>query len=121
MDVSDGLLGDLKKLLCASGVDGVIRLEDLPLSPAARHVLIHDPSVLRDLLTGGDDYEILGTVGPEKWEGFKTACQTVDLQITSLGTVTQSGKGRLRIENGRESPFLWNPRWNEGSLSYEHD
>jgi thiamine-monophosphate kinase len=120
LDVSDGLLGDLKKLLSASGVDGLIRLKDLPLSPPAHQVLTCDHSMLRDLLTGGDDYEILGTVAPDKWEGFKKKCHAAHLRITSIGQVIETGEGKLSIENGRENPFRWDPHWNEGPLSYEH-
>ncbi len=61
MDVSDGLLGDLGKLVRASGVGAVVQLESLPVSPSlaaqggrarCEHYLLH----------GGDDYELLFTV-----------------------------------------------------------
>lgn len=120
-DVSDGLLGDLKHLLSTSGVDGVIHLGDLPFSPSAHQVLKSDPRMLRTLLTGGDDYEILGTLAPDRWEGFKEECRAVGLHVTSIGRVAERGRGWLHIENGNESPFLWNPSWNEGPLSYAHD
>ena len=34
MDVSDGLVGDLAKMLRASGVTGILRVDDVPLSAA---------------------------------------------------------------------------------------
>ena len=48
MDVSDGLVGDLAKMLRASGVSGVLDLRKLPLSPAARAYLAADPARDRD-------------------------------------------------------------------------
>ena len=36
MDVSDGLIGDLAKMLAASGIGGDLTVADVPLSPAAR-------------------------------------------------------------------------------------
>lgn len=59
MDVSDGLAGDLAKLLRASSVGAVVDLPLIPLSPAARAALACDPALLETALTGGDDYEIL--------------------------------------------------------------
>jgi thiamine-monophosphate kinase len=59
MDVSDGLVGDLRALLRASSVSGRIELADIPLSQAARAALDADPSLEETIFCGGDDYEIL--------------------------------------------------------------
>jgi thiamine-monophosphate kinase len=59
MDVSDGLAGDLAKLAKASRVGAQVRIEDVPLSEAAREAIGVEPSLLELALTGGDDYEIL--------------------------------------------------------------
>ncbi|ARN82695.1 thiamine-phosphate kinase [Methylocystis bryophila] len=59
MDVSDGLIGDLAKLARASKVAARVKLEDIPLSEAAREALAFAPDLLETLLCGGDDYEIL--------------------------------------------------------------
>jgi len=62
IDVSDGLAGDLQKLLLASGVGAEIELAKLPLSDAlcARF----DPEQqLYFALQGGDDYELCFTSG----------------------------------------------------------
>ncbi len=57
IDVSDGLLGDLGKLVEASGVGATIRVEDVPLSQALTTCFDED-RVLPLALTGGDDYEL---------------------------------------------------------------
>ena len=64
MDVSDGLAGDLAKMMRASGVSAIVDLGQIPLSPAAQKLVTADPSLLDRLVTGGDDYEILCTVAP---------------------------------------------------------
>ncbi len=66
MDVSDGLAGDLAKLCRASGVAAEIDVTRVPLSNAARAALAADPALLETILTGGDDYEIVLTLAPEK-------------------------------------------------------
>jgi thiamine-monophosphate kinase len=61
MDVSDGLLGDLRKLCMASGVGATLELDALPLSEA---LLSRYPSEECEnfALHGGDDYELLFTL-----------------------------------------------------------
>ncbi len=62
MDISDGLIGDLAKMLRASGVGGVVDLRRMPLSNAARAYLAADPQAIEIAATGGDDYEVLAAV-----------------------------------------------------------
>jgi len=64
IDVSDGLLGDLKKLLAASGVGGELDVENLPMSDA---IMSRFDEARRTgfALTGGDDYELCFTARPD--------------------------------------------------------
>lgn len=79
IDISDGLAGDLEKLLAASGVGGEIEIADLPLSDALRSHF--DADQQRNLaLTGGDDYELCFTSSDPDIE-------TMD-GISKIGTVT---------------------------------
>ncbi|MGQ3675741.1 thiamine-phosphate kinase [Xanthobacter sp. TB0139] len=66
MDVSDGLAGDLAKMLSASGCGGRLEAGRVPLSSAAAAVVQAEPDLLRTVLGGGDDYEILATVSHDK-------------------------------------------------------
>ena len=66
MDVSDGLAGDLGKLCRASGVAAEIEIARVPLSDAARQALAAEPALIETILTGGDDYEVLCAMAPEK-------------------------------------------------------
>lgn len=63
IDLSDGLVGDLVKLLDASGVGAEIDINRVPMSKALRHRFSADEA--QDFaLTGGDDYELCFT-GPD--------------------------------------------------------
>lgn len=63
IDISDGLVGDLRKLLDASGVGADIDVDALPLSQAIiAHFGVADAE--RFALTGGDDYELCFTAVP---------------------------------------------------------
>lgn len=67
-DVSDGLIADAGHIAKASGLGLSIDLAKLPLSPAASTWLARQPDrirALRDLASGGDDYEIVCTAPPD--------------------------------------------------------
>ncbi len=73
MDVSDGLAGDLAKLCRASGVAAEIDVARVPLSDAVRAAVAADPAVMETALSGGDDYEIVLTLAPDKLAAFRAA------------------------------------------------
>ena len=73
MDVSDGLLTDLKKLCAASGCGAQLNVDALPESAAMRELFEADDG-LQYALAGGDDYELLVHIAAERGAG--TAEQT---------------------------------------------
>jgi len=89
MDVSDGLVGDLGKLCAASGVTAEVEIDRVPLSDAARKALAADPDVLDTILTGGDDYEIICAMQPDKIAAFCAAATTAGVAVTEIGGVIE--------------------------------
>jgi thiamine-monophosphate kinase len=87
MDVSDGLAGDLAKMLGAgrsARIDGAA----VPLSEPARRALAAEPGLIDAVLTGGDDYEILCTVAPEQLDAFQAEAAEAGIPLTAIGSVT---------------------------------
>lgn len=87
MDVSDGLIGDLRAMMRASGASARVDLRKIPLSRPARAALAADPAALDSLLTGGDDYEILCAVPPAKAERFETQARAAQVAVARIGEV----------------------------------
>lgn len=85
IDLSDGLVGDLRHVLRASGVGAVIEWECVPRS----QVLQQQPTALqqRFALAGGDDYELLFTAASERRADVMTAAARL-VPVTRIGTVT---------------------------------
>lgn len=79
IDVSDGLIGDLKKLLQASGVGGELDIDRVPMSDAIK-VHFDESHRTRLALTGGDDYELCFTARPNAVDGIA--------DITAIGKIT---------------------------------
>jgi thiamine-monophosphate kinase len=85
IDVSDGLIADLRHICETSGLDAVIEAHRVPLSPAARAAIAGRPEQLAAALTTGDDYEILFTA-PAAAEGdIADLSRSLDVPITPIG------------------------------------
>jgi thiamine-monophosphate kinase len=106
MDVSDGLAGDLGKLTRASGVSAEIDVARVPLSAAGRAVLAADPAQIEAILTGGDDYEILATLSPDKVEPFRRACAAARVPATEIGQIV-SGEAAPRFLGPEGKPLTF--------------
>jgi len=89
MDVSDGLAGDVAKMMRASGVSAQIDLSRLPLSDAARRILQIHPAAMDRIATGGDDYEILFCVADSNLGALKSAAAQAGTEVTVIGQVIQ--------------------------------
>ncbi|NIX77630.1 thiamine-phosphate kinase [Microvirga terricola] len=112
MDVSDGLAGDLAKMLRASGVSGVVGADRVPLSAAARKSVEAQPDLIDRVLTGGDDYEILCTVPENKLDSFAKEADSVGIALSVIGHVVP----------GHETPVFrmkdFERRYDVGSFSH---
>jgi thiamine-monophosphate kinase len=93
MDVSDGLAGDLAKMMRASGVSAVVEADRVPLSAAAANAIQASPELLDVALTGGDDYEILCTVPERSLDRFRQEADSIGIPLSVIGRVV-SGDGR---------------------------
>jgi thiamine-monophosphate kinase len=96
LDVSDGLLADLRHLCEVSELDAVVEGPRVPLSKAARLALSGDPGRMATVLTGGDDYEILFTARPEMADALGRLSQTLVVPITAIGRMASTSTGKDR-------------------------
>ena len=90
MDLSDGLFGDLPKILTASGVSAEVDLAAIPVAASIRALF---PDRWLDLATrGGEDYELLLTISPDRFEEFQDAMDGSGETVTAIGAVEPSSK-----------------------------
>jgi thiamine-monophosphate kinase len=104
MDVSDGLAGDVAKLGRASGVAAEIDVARVPFSQAARTAIAADPALIETALIGGDDYEIVLTLKPEKLSTFFAAADKAGVAVTEIGRI-MAGEGARFIRDGKPLAF----------------
>ena len=92
IDVSDGLVADLGHICEESGVAARIEAASVPLSEAAQRALDAGVVALADLVTGGDDYELLFCASPLERSAMEALARRLDLPLTRIG-VTERGEG----------------------------
>ena len=112
MDVSDGLAGDLAKMMRASGVTAEVEIDRVPLSPATRTGVQADPGLIDLALTGGDDYEILCTLPEKSLDSFLKEADSVGVALSVIGRVV-AGES-LPVFRGQDSER----RFDVGSYSH---
>lgn len=89
MDVSDGLAGDLAKMMRVSGVSARVEADRVPFSPAVRKAVAVEPDLYDLAVTGGDDYEILCTVAEKDLDSFLKEADSEGVVVSAIGRVVQ--------------------------------
>lgn len=109
IDVSDGLVADLGHICEASGVAAAIEADKVPLSPAAAAALRARPALRTEVLTGGDDYELVFTAPPALAGRLRALARRLDLPLTRIGRIVPArGRGpcvRVADAMGRLVPL----------------
>jgi len=97
MDVSDGLIQDLGHLCRAAGLGAVVQAGLVPRSAAA---LAAGEEWLATCLTGGDDYELLMAVPPERAARLMAAASAQGCRVTRIGHFEAGGHVRVLDASG---------------------
>jgi thiamine-monophosphate kinase len=105
IDVSDGLLGDLRHILKASGTGADIQLSAID-SIANNAVFMPTNGHFSQefgrqmVLAGGDDYELLFTAPQAQREAVRRAAIAAQVPVTRIGSVTAQPELRLLEADG---------------------
>ena len=105
MDVSDGLVKDFGRMCRASGVGGLIEAARVPLSAEARALVAGGAVKLSDLLTGGEDYEVLVAVAPERAGDFERSASSAGAPVTRIGAIEAGTSVRVIDAAGNDVEF----------------
>jgi thiamine-monophosphate kinase len=111
MDISDGLVKDFARMCGASGVGGRIEADRVPLSPPARELVASGAASLADLLTGGEDYEVLAAVAPQRAEEFERSAAAAGVAVTRIGAITEASSSVRIIDAAGKSLEFASTGW----------
>jgi thiamine-monophosphate kinase len=106
IDVSDGLVKDFDRLCRESGVGGRIEIARVPLSEPASAVVATGGATLADLVTGGEDYQVLAAVRPQHAAEFERRAAAAGTSVTRIGSIEAPDAGVSVIgADGRAMEF----------------
>jgi thiamine-monophosphate kinase len=117
IDISDGLGGDAAHIAAASGVGLRIEADALPIAAGVAEVAAavadspdeeKPPTALELAASGGEDYELLATLPPDRLEEASAAVAATGTALTRIGeAVADPGSDDRRVEvrlpDGRRS------------------
>jgi len=90
IDISDGLLADLDKMLNLQKLSYQLSLDDIPISKNLFHVLENKKLLKKNLISNGDDYEILFTALEAKRGIIKKISNRFNLRISKIGKIVKN-------------------------------
>ncbi len=103
MDLSDGLMSDLPKIVAASQCGAEIMLENIPVSDSLREFCKQQNyDVSHFAAAGGEDYALLGTCDTGHWAVLQRDCQkTFGRPLFSIGKITSNVNTIQWLQNGK--------------------
>ncbi len=116
LDVSDGLLGDLKKLAIESSILVEVFIDKVPISEAAKNHIQStndETQELFKLLSFGDDYQSVFCASPSNRELIMQMAAENSIHLSEIG-VCAKGSG-LKVSKNDEAIAL------DAPLSYSHN
>lgn len=101
IDISDGLIADLKHIADSSDVGATIYFENIPLSKEFNLNLTDEILITSLVLSGGDDYELCFTIPSGKQADFEKEINKKNILATCIGEI-ESTPGVRCIKDNKE-------------------
>ena len=100
MDISDGLVSDMKKLINNQNLSFKIDINKVPISKKMEIYLKKYNKKKNKYLFNGDDYQILFTASENKRSLIKSISNKMNQKITQIGKINQGYKKNLiKLDN----------------------
>ena len=98
IDISDGLIADLEKLINKQKLSYKLYLDAVPLSQNLKKLLIQKKLDKKTFLSQGDDYQILFTASPIKSRIIHKTAKSIGVKITKIGKISSNSQKSLIID-----------------------
>ena len=99
IDISDGLLADLRHICQSSELAAEINLDQIPLSASAKKILQKNSQIkILDLASAGDDYELIFSVNPRNLQKIYRLRKALDLDLTCIGEFKNSDDKKFSLD-----------------------
>ena len=90
IDISDGLISDLEKLINKQNFSYKLNLNDIPISKNLNKLLIQKKLDKISFISQGDDYQILFTANSSKSRIINKTAKSLGIKISKIGKICSS-------------------------------
>lgn len=104
IDISDGFAQDLAQLCRASAVGARVDADSLPVSAEVLRRAGSRERATRWALRGGEDYELLVAVPPNRARAFERHCARAGQRVSQVGVLTAGAQLRFVSAQGATLP-----------------
>ena len=108
IDISDGLLTDLDKMINSQKLSYKLDLKNIPISNNLKKVLALNQLSKINYISNGDDYQILFTASKNKRRIIKRISSNYRIKLTQIGSIRSFGKKSSIIDNKNRTISLKN-------------
>ena len=103
IDISDGLFADLEKLINKLNISYKVILNDIPISKNLSLLIKNKKLLKKNLISNGDDYQILFTAPMRKRLLIKKISKSLKIRITKIGKIlNKSHRSNLLDEKNKK-------------------
>ena len=88
IDISDGLIADLEKLINKQKVSYMLNLNNVPISQNLKKLLIQKKLDKISFISQGDDYQILFTANSSKSRIINKTAKSLGIKISKIGKIS---------------------------------
>ena len=106
IDISDGLIADLEKLINKQKLSYLLQLKDVPISKNLQKILFDKKLKKIFFVSRGDDYQILFTANPSKSRIINKTAKSLGIKISKIGKISSSNhKSQIIDQKGNKIAF----------------
>ncbi len=103
IDISDGLFADLDKLINKQKLSYKVNISNIPISKNLKKIIHLKKLKKINLVTKGDDYQILFTASKKKSRIIKRTFKSLGIKISKIGNISSGGqKSQIIDEKGNK-------------------
>ena len=104
IDISDGLITDLEKMINKQNFSYVLNKDKVPISKSLLNLIKIKRLDKSNLISQGDDYQILFTASPARARIISRTSKNLGIKITKIGKITSGNKKSIIIDQkGRQT------------------
>ena len=98
IDISDGLITDLEKMLNRQNLSYQLNEDKIPISRQLTNFIKAKKILKSKLISNGDDYQILFTASPNKSKIINNTSKNLGIRITKIGKISSGSKKSIIID-----------------------